>query len=178
MGRLMIVFESVIARLTEDAGTDLLPVNHAAIMIREVGAGHHMVDEEELIFPKIREAGTMDRLLDTLETQHDRAREMIDGIIDLTRTGSIRDLADINEMANLCMSFVIMYRPHSAWEETVLFPKLYDVATENYIDNLHTRMQSEEHELMSNAGFRRLMANLVKIEEAAGTGDLARFTPP
>jgi hemerythrin-like domain-containing protein len=177
MERLMIVLESEVARILEGEVVDLFPINHAAITIKEFGTDHHMVDEEQFLFPKLREAGTMDRLVDTLEIQHDKGREIIGRIIDLTRAGYIDDLGQLNELTGLCMSFVIMYRPHAAWEETVVFPALYEIATENYIDNINMRMHDEERTMMSDPGLHRLMDNLRKIEEAAGTSDPGRFTP-
>lgn len=177
MERLMIVLESGVASIVDGGDTDLFPINHAAITIKEFGADHHMVDEEQFIFPKLREAGTMDKLVDTLEIQHDKGRELIGRIIDLTRSGHIDDPGRLNELAGHCMSFVIMYRPHAAWEETVVFPALYDIASENYIDNINLRMHDEERSLMSDPGLRKLMDNLRKIERAAGTADLGSFTP-
>ncbi len=177
MERLMLVIESGVARIASGEVVDLFPINHAAITIKVFGADHHMVDEEQFVFPKLREAGTMDSLVDTLELQHDKGREIIGRIIDLTRAGHIDDLGRLNELAKLCMSFVIMYRPHAAWEETVVFPALYEIATENYIDNINLRMHDEERTLMSDPGLHRLMDNLRKIEGAAGTSELGRFTP-
>jgi hemerythrin-like domain-containing protein len=177
MERLMIVLESEVARIANGEDIDLFPVNHAAITIKAFGADHHMVDEEQFIFPKLREAGTMDSLVDTLELQHDKGREIIGRIIDLTRAGHIEDPGHLNELISLCLSFVIMYRPHAAWEETVVFPGLYDISTENYIDNINMRMHEEERALMSDPGLHRLMDNLRKIEKAAGTSELEHFTP-
>lgn len=178
IGRLMIAMESMIARLVDDPETDLFPINHAAIAIKEFGTEHHMADEEQFIFPKLREAGLLEDLIGTLTVQHERARLMIGRIIALTRAGHVDDLGQRNEIANLCMSFVIMYRAHAAREETVVFPALYDAVTENYIDNIGKRMRDEERGLMSDPGLRKLMDNLRKIEAAAGTAELARFTPP
>ena len=177
MERLMIVLESEVARIANGEDIDLFPVNHAAITIKAFGADHHMVDEEQFIFPKLREAGTMDSLVDTLELQHDKGREIIGRIIDLTRAGHIEDPGHLNELISLCLSFVIMYRPHAAWEETVVFPALYDISTENYIDNINMRMHEEDAALMSDPGLHRLMDNLRKIEKAAGTSELEHFTP-
>ena len=177
MERLMIVLESEVARIANGEDIDLFPVNHAAITIKAFGADHHMVDEEQFIFPKLREAGTMDSLVDTLELQHDKGREIIGRIIDLTHAGHIEDPGHLNELISLCLSFVIMYRPHAAWEETVVFPALYDISTENYIDNINMRMHEEERALMSDPGLHRLMDNLRKIEKAAGTSELEHFTP-
>lgn len=177
MERLMIVLESGVARIADGEAVDLFPINHAAITIKTFGTDHHMVDEEQFIFPKLLEAGTMDSLIDTLELQHDKGREIIGRIIEMTRAGHLDDLGQLNELAGYCMSFVIMYRPHAAWEETVVFPALYDIATENYIDNIKMRMRDEERSLMSDPGLHRLMDNLRKIEKAAGTSELGRFTP-
>jgi len=176
--RLMIAMESMVVQAVDDPATDMHPINHAAITIKEFGAGHHMVDEERYIFPKLREAGMMGELIDTLEAQHGRAREMIERIIVLTRPGRVEDLGQRNEVIDLCMSFIIMYRAHAAWEETVLFPALYGAATPDYIKDIGRRMREEELGLMSDKGLRKLMANLGQIEAAAGTGDLACYTPP
>jgi hemerythrin-like domain-containing protein len=177
MERLMIAMESIVARLIDDPGTDVFPLNHAAVAIKEFGAAHHMADEERYLFPKLREAGVMERLIGTLEVQHDRARSITDRLITLTCTGHIDDIGQRNEIAELCMGFIVMYRAHAAREETVLFPAFYEVATENYVDNIGMRMRDEERTLMGDPGLRKLMDNLHRIEAKAGTAELARFTP-
>lgn len=174
--RIMIAMESMIAQLVDDPGIDVFPINHAAVTINEFGALHHMVDEERFLFPKLRVAGVAVSLVDTLQVQHDQGRQMVGRIIELTRERHVADINRAAELADLCMSFVTMYRAHAAWEETVAFPALYDVAPRNYIDDIGRRMRDEERGMMSDVGLRKLMDNLGKIEAAAGTADLARFT--
>jgi hemerythrin-like domain-containing protein len=175
--RVMIVMESMVARMIDNPGIDVYPINHAAITINEFGAKHHMVDEEKFLFPKFREAGVAIPLVDTLQAQHDRGRLLIGRIIDLTREQHIADVNQAAEVADLCMSFLIMYRAHAAWEETVAFPALYDVVDRNYVDNIGRQMRDEEQGLMSDVGLHKLMDNLAKLEQEAGTADLSRFTP-
>jgi hemerythrin-like domain-containing protein len=175
--RVMIAMESMIVRLVDDPGIDVFPINHAAITINEFGAQHHMVDEEQFLFPKFREAGVAVPLVDTLQAQHDGGRQMIGRIIELTRERHIDDLGQVNELADLCMSFIIMYRAHAAWEETMAFPAFYDIVPQNYVDNIGMRMRDEEQGMMSDPGLHKLMDNLRQIEEAAGTADLTNFVP-
>jgi hemerythrin-like domain-containing protein len=175
--RLMIAMESMIARAIDDPAIDLHPVNHAAITIDRFGALHHMVDEERFLFPRFREAGVAVPLIDALQAQHDRGRQMVGRIIELTRPGRIDDLGLRNEVIELCMSFIIMYRAHAAWEETVAFPAFYEIVSRDYVDDAGRQMREEERGLMSDAGLRKLMDNVGQIEAAAGTADLARFTP-
>ena len=175
--RVMIAMENLVAELIDDPGIDVFPINHAAITINEFGAQHHMVDEEQFLFPKFREAGVAIPLVDTLQAQHDRGRQLIGRIIELTRGRHLDDIGQVNELTDLCMSFMIMYRAHAAWEETVAFPAFYDLVPENYVDNIGRRMRDEEQGMMSDPGLHKLMDNLRQIEEAAGTAELARFTP-
>ncbi len=175
--RLMIVFESMIASIAEGENPDLRPINHAARMLKEVGVNHHMEDEEQLIFPKIELSGRYDDLLKTLRLQHDRGRVIIDRIIDLTKNGTVESIAEINEMTNQCLSFTIMYRPHAAVEETVIFPALYDFASNDEILNIQAIIRGEEKELLENEEFRRRLNSLAIIEAQAGTSDINRFTP-
>ena len=177
MERLMIVFESKIASIAEGESRDLRPINHAALMLKEVGANHHMVDEERLIFPKIELSGRYDDLLKTLRLQHDRGRAILDRIIDLTRNSSVKSIAEMNEITHLCLSFTIMYRPHAALEETVIFPALYDFASNDEIMNIQAIIRGEEKGLLQNKEFGRRLDSLAIIEAQAGTSDLSRFTP-
>lgn len=177
MERLMIVFESVIARVAEGDSSDLRPINRAAALLKEIGAEHHMVDEEELIFPKIEASGSHEDLLKTLRLQHDAGRAIFDRVLELTETGTIESLPELNEMANLCMSFNVMYRAHAAAEETVLFPALYDYATNDEILNIQAILRGQEEGMLKRPEFRRLLDSLAVIEGMAGTSDLNRFTP-
>jgi hemerythrin-like domain-containing protein len=174
----MFVFESMIARIADGENPDLKPINQAALILKELIAEHHMVDEERLIFPKIEASGRYADLLKTLRLQHDRGRAIIDRIIDMTQKGSIENIGSMNEMVNLCLSFAIMYRPHAAVEETVVFPALYDFASNDEILNIEAIMRGEEKGLMENERFRRVLDSLAEIEAQAGTADIRRFTPP
>lgn len=176
--RLILVFESMIARIADGEKSDLRPINMAALMLKEVVAEHHMKDEERLIFPRIEASGQYGDLVKTLRLQHDRGRAIIDRIIDMTQKGSIENLGEMNEMVNLCLSFAIMYRPHAAVEETVIFPALYDFSSNDEILNIEAIMRGEEKGLMKNEQFRRVLDSLAEIEAQAGTADIRRFTPP
>jgi hemerythrin-like domain-containing protein len=177
LDRLMIAIESLIAGLINNPEADVSHLNLAAITVKDFGAAHHMAFEERYLFPKLRDAGVLEHLIDTLGVQHDRAREILDQIITLTGEGKIGDPDWRNEVVGLCMGFVVMYRAHAAREETVLFPTFYEVVTENFVDNIGMRLRDEERSLAGGTGLGGLMDNLRRIEDAAGTAELQRFTP-
>ncbi|CAJ37406.1 hemerythrin domain-containing protein [Methanocella arvoryzae] len=177
MERLMISIESMIASIANGASMDLRPLNRAALLMKKLGAEHHMSDEERLIFPRIETSGRHEDLLKTLRLQHDRGRAIIDRIIDTTQAGGVDTVGEMNEIVRLCMSFIVMYRSHAAIEETVLFPALYDFASSDEIMNIQAIMRGEEEGLMRDQRFRNMMDSLAAIEAVAGTSDISRFTP-
>lgn len=176
--RLMSVFEAMIGRACMDSNVDLMPLNHAAIMIKELGPDHHMKFEEDHVFPKFRNAGRLSDLVGVLKQQHDRGASILNSIIDMTRTGRIEDERSLNQLSNLCMSFVVMYRLHAAREETELFPALYDACSNDEMRDLADRMRDYQQKILGDKGLHRLIDKLSEIESVAGTSDLSRFTPP
>ncbi len=177
MERLMISIESMIASIANGENMDLRPLHRAAMLMKRVGSEHHMVDEERLIFPKIETSGRHADLLRTLRLQHDKGRAIIDRVIDLTEAGGVDTIGEMNEIVRLCMSFIVMYRSHAAVEETILFPALYDFATNDEIMNIQAIMRGEEEGLMKDQKFHNMMDSLAAIEAVAGTSDISRFTP-
>ena len=177
MERLMISIESMIANIANGASMDLRPLNRAALLMKKLGAEHHMADEERLIFPRLETSGRHEDLLKTLRLQHDKGRAIIDRIIDTTQAGGVDTVGEMNEIVRLCMSFIVMYRSHAAIEETVLFPALYDFTSNDEIMNIQAIMRGEEEGLMRDQRFRNMMDSLAAIEAVAGTSDISRFTP-
>jgi hypothetical protein len=70
-----------------------------------------------------------------------------------------------------------MYRPHEAREDTVLFPAFRSVVSARELEALGDRFEDREHELFGKDGFEGIVAQVGKIEDSIGIGDLNQFTP-
>jgi hypothetical protein len=62
-------------------------------------------------------------LVDYLLAQHSAGRVVTDAILKLAPT-SRKEGEDRRQLISTMQAFVTIYRPHAAWEDTDLFPKL------------------------------------------------------
>jgi len=74
-------------------------------------------------------------------------------------------------------SFITMYRPHEAREDTVLFPKLRSVVSANEFDAMADDFENDEHRKFGEDGFEIIVGRVAGLERALGIYDLAKFTP-
>jgi len=74
-------------------------------------------------------------------------------------------------------SFITMYRPHAAREDTDLFPKLKDVVSSNEYDAMAEEFEKKEHQLFGEDGFEKMAARVAQLEQRMGIHDLDQFTP-
>jgi hemerythrin-like domain-containing protein len=174
--RLMLAIDNVVDSAQEDKNTDLGPINSAANAIRQVVADHHMTFEEENVYPRMEQIDYLSSMTETLEGQHDDARAVNKMVLDLTRGGKIKGKSELDELTLLTKSFKDMITAHAAWEETVIFPAMYDLLSERDMDDINKKFMEAERRLLGNKGPVELYRTIDDIEEAAGTHDLSMFT--
>lgn len=174
--RLLIAIENVLVKASANVGTDLMPINRAASMINDVVCGHHMRFEESYVYPRVRESGNLVDFVNLLQDQHNEARDAVRRIMDLTRTGRVDDVVQMGELVALCKAADFMFRAHIAWEESVLFTALYDLAPTTYFEDLQHKMLGEERSMFGSKGLQQLYEDLADVERAAGTEHPSMFT--
>lgn len=81
------------------------------------------------------------------------------------------------QLVGAMQSFITMYRPHAAREDTDLFPKLKDVVSSNEYDAMAEDFEKKEHELFGEDGFEKMAARVAQLERQMGIHDLNQFTP-
>ena len=74
-------------------------------------------------------------------------------------------------------SFIRMYAPHAAWEDTELFPTFRQLYTEAELERLGERFEAQEHKLLGSGGFEGSLKEVGDLEKALGIHDLSKFTP-
>lgn len=172
--RLLIAIENVLVKASANVGTDLKPVHQVASMINDVVVRHHMAFEEAYIYPKA--TGGVTDLAKTLREQHDDAREAVSKIMSMTAGGKVSGVLEMGELVTLCRATDYLLRIHIAWEESVLFPALYDTMDGGYFTDLQNKMLSEERKLFGGAGLAKLYDELARVERAAGTDNPSLYT--
>jgi hypothetical protein len=73
--------------------------------------------------------------------------------------------------------FILMYNPHEAREDTVLFPAFRSVVPKNEFGALGDEFEKKERALFGQDGFEKVVDRVADIERSLGIEDLAQFTP-
>lgn len=174
--RLLLAIDNVVNNAIEDRNTDLSPINSASRAIQAVVADHHMAFEEQNIYPRMEQIDYLNSMTETLEGQHDDARVINKMVLDMTRGGKVKGKSELDELTLLTKSFKEMITAHAAWEETVIFPAMYDLLSERDMSDINKKFLEAEQKLLGNKGIVEIYRNIDDIEEAAGTHDLSMFT--
>jgi len=169
--RILLIYDEGARRLERSERFDLKIVTDAAAIVERFVENYHEKLEEQFVFPRLQAANREVELVAVLLRQHERGREVTDQIL---------RRADASASAGLALSlrsFVTMYRPHMAREDTVLFPAFRDVVGRAGYGELGEQFEDREHELFGEKGFENTVIEVARLETALGIADLARFTP-
>jgi hemerythrin-like domain-containing protein len=122
-------------------------------------------------------ANELTDLVYILRIQHLTGRKITEQVIQLSETKSTFSTEDSQRLISLLNSFNVMYRPHEAREDTILFPALRKIISENEYFALGEDFEDREHELFGEDGFEAIVEKVAVIEKQIGIYDLSRFTP-
>ncbi|HVP61345.1 MAG TPA: hemerythrin domain-containing protein [Myxococcaceae bacterium] len=174
--RVLLVYGEVIRRVDAGQPLDAEPIGKAATIIRAFIEDYHEKDEEEFIFPRFRKAGKLTGLVEVLLQQHQAGRTLTAGIQRLASPALLRTPSSRAELAEGMRQFIRMYEPHSAREDTVLFPAFAELVSEK---ELHALMETfeQKEKALPLGDFEKMVAEVTAIERTFGLDDLARFTP-
>lgn len=168
--RILLVYDEATRRLDHGEAVDATAIGQAAGIVRRFVEEYHEKNEEDFVFPRLEAARRETDLVALLRLQHQRGRSVTEEIQRKAGAGP--------ELAPLLRSFVRMYRPHAAREDTVLFPAFRDVVGRNGYRELGDQFEDREHRLFGEHGFETVVAQVADIERAFGVFDLSSFTPP
>jgi len=174
--RVLLVYDEVNRRI--GANLDFAPetVAAGARIIRAFIEEYHEELEERHLFPRFRSRHTLVDLVDVLGEQHRAGRRVTEKILVLA-TGGLKGADDKKELAAALASFVRMYAPHEAREDTVLFPALRGLVSANEYDALGETFEDEEHKKFGQDGFEKMVDRVAGLEKTLDIYDLKQFTP-
>jgi hemerythrin-like domain-containing protein len=177
LNRVLLIYDESTRRLEgqEDPRVDVLA--SAAGLIRRFIEGYHEKLEETQLFPRFEKAGKLVDLVTILRQQHAAGRAVTDDILKLAVPETVGSAANRTRLAGSLHTFIRMYRPHEAREDTVLFPAFHELVGQKEYERLGEQFEDKEHELLGEDGFERAVAQVAQLERALGIYDLAKFTP-
>lgn len=177
--RLLLVYEESARRLRDAAGTlDPALIARAARLVRTFAEDYHERAEERWVFPPLARSSAHASTIEILRVQHARGRALTDEVLRRAGQGPAPGSESAARLASLLESFVRMYRPHAAREDTVIFPALRATRSERDFHELGERMEESEHAILGEGGFERAVSEVAQIERGLDIHDLARFTAP
>lgn len=175
LDRLLLIYEESRSRLAGGGGGYRADVLHsAADLVRRFIEQYHEKLEETYLFPRFEKAGQLVDLVHVLATQHVAGRRATAIVLAQTRAAEAPDKAALTGAID---AFVRMYRPHSAREDTVLFPALRRIVSPRELAELGEQFEEVEHQRFGAGGFEAVVAQIAELERTLGIHALAQFTP-
>lgn len=176
LDRVLLVYEAAMRKYSASEDFDPAVVTHSAGIVRDFIHNYHEESEEQHVFPRFKQAGKMVDLIDVLLAQHKAGKGVTERILQLAPT-SRSNAEDRKQLLTSMQSFITMYRPHAAREDTELFPKLKDVVSSSEYDAMAEDFEKKEHQLFGEDGFEKMTAQVAQLEQQIGIYDLNQFTP-
>ncbi|MGO9688515.1 MAG: hemerythrin domain-containing protein [Syntrophobacteraceae bacterium] len=201
--RVLLIYEEAISRIHGLKGVPSGVIADSAGIIRRFVEDYHEKLEEEEIFPRFEKAGKFNDLVKVLLLQHQAGRRLTDSILKLSAPEELKPAeekeessaamkqiytgtplfqkkgphAKKHEVAPAMQEFINMYRPHAAWEDTVLFPAFRSIVSPREFDELGEKFEDREKELFGKDGFEKMVESVGEIEKKLGIHELSKFTP-
>lgn len=170
VGRVILIYREVIARIEAGRAFDGARVASAAQIISKVIHGHHEPEEERVIFPALEGEREVSMLTEVLRGQHRVARELT------ARIGlEIADPQRAGVLVPAMREFSAMYEPHGAYENSIVYPAFRVAVGPERYEALSREWAARERRL--GGSFTQYAQQLAGIESALGLG-LAQYTPP
>ena len=177
LNRILLIYDHCRIQLVNKAAFPIAAVASSAGIIRQFVEDYHEKQEENYLFPRFKKANQLTDLVNILLQQHQAGRTLTDKIMQLSKTSPATD-ADSKQLIDALTAFNVMYRPHEAREDTVLFPAFRKIVSSHEYDSLGEEFEKNEHKLFGEDGFEMMVGKVADIEKQLGIYELTQFTPP
>ncbi len=177
LARILLIYEATERQLGGTRPPDPQPLANAASIVRRFIEEYHEKLEEDFLFPRFEKAGRLTDLVTTLRTQHAAGRPITERIEKLSTAAAFKDPGQRKAMQEALASFIRMYRPHKAREDTVLFPAVHQIVTAKEFDALGDQFEDRETKLFGEGGFEKMVEQVAGLEKTLGLYELGQYTP-
>jgi hemerythrin-like domain-containing protein len=177
LNRILLIYDACRLHLVKNEEFEMSVLSSSAQIIRTFVEDYHEKLEENYLFPRFEKANQLTDLVQILRKQHRVGRVLTDQLMQLLKIQSFTNPDDCQKLINLLSEFNGMYRPHEAREDTVLFPAIRKVVSENEYFELGEEFEDQEHKLFGRDGFETMVEKVANIEKQLGIYDLSKYTP-
>lgn len=177
LNRILLIYEEIIKRIDTTTDFPLSALSKTVTIIQSFIEDYHEKLEENYVFPLFEKQNKEIRLVKTLRKQHRKGRAITAQLKEIITAKKSLSLNDKKKIKNLLQKFIIMYRPHEAREETVLFPQVRSLISEQEFEKLGEKFEDLEHKLFGEYGFESMVEAVAILEKELGIYSLEQFTP-
>ena len=177
LNRILLIYDNIYGKILKKEDYDPVLLSSSAGIIKNFIEEYHEKLEEDYLFPRFEKAHMLVDLVNVLREQHKAGRKVTTHILQFGKTANLGDEDDRQKLAGLVESFIRMYRPHEAREDTVLFPALHKIVSDEEFAEMSDRFESLEHKLFGQDGFEKMVDKVAEIEKELGIYELSQFTP-
>jgi hemerythrin-like domain-containing protein len=175
LNRILLIYEAGLRKFEANEDFDPSPIANAARIVREYTENYHERLEEEIVFPRFKQAGKMVALVDILIDQHRRGRDLTDIVLETALTGRKND-NDRRRLVDALRAFIVIYRPHTAREDTVLLPMLKSLFAPGEYEGMAEKIEKSDRRYFVGGSFDGMVQRVASFETAMGINDLRQFT--
>jgi hemerythrin-like domain-containing protein len=175
LARILLIYEAGLRKFDAGEDFDPSPIANAGRIVREYIEDYHERLEEEVVFPRFKRAGRLLALVNVLSDQHRAGRRLTDIVLQTALTGR-KDAEDRRRLVHAMQSFIAMYRPHTAREDTVLLPMLKDLFTPGEYEDLAAKVEKSGRRYFVGSRFDGVVQQVASFEIAMGINDLTQYT--
>jgi hemerythrin-like domain-containing protein len=177
LDRVLLIYGEALIRLHGEQTVPPEVLTSGADLVRRFIEDYHEKLEEEYLFPRFEKAGKLVELVQVLRQQHQAGRRLTETIKNRASAAMRQNADDQKAVVEAMHSFIRLYRPHAAREDTVLFPAFRPLVSSQEYDALGEEFEDKEHALFGDDGFEKIVDEVARLEKTLGIYDLAQFTP-
>lgn len=170
--RILLIYENIIQRLDKNETFPPETLSKATDIIRNFIQNYHEKLEEKYLFSRFRKLNKLVDLVNTLDRQHETGKKIVD---DIKIYEKFLNTGDNKKLTESIRSFIHMYRPHKAREDTILFPAFRTIVSPKEYDELGEEFEKEEERIFGEGGFEKIVAQVEEIEKSLGIYELSQF---
>jgi len=174
LNRILLIYEEIIRRMDNNETFPPETLSKATAIVRNFIQDYHEKLEEKYLFSRFRTANKLVELTKVLDRQHEAGRKVVD---DIMVQGKFQNADDKKNLIESIRSFIRMYRPHKAREDTILFPAFHSIVAPKEYKELGDEFEAEEERLFGRNGFETIVRQVEDIERTLAIYDLPQFTP-
>lgn len=178
--RILLIYQDIINRMIVSDIYTPEPIynciRESATIVKLFIIEYHQVLEQDYVFPILSQHEKYKHIIQILLIQHEAAKCATDEILTILESELKRIRAYQKRLIQLMSEFIQMYEPHSAREDTVIFPAFHQLTPPDTFRTLGEKFEDIEEQKFGENGFQNVLAHVVQIEKTLGIYDLSQFT--